>query len=431
MGDNFWRNFKSMKGFGNPVLAIEAKELSKQYKLKSSKVTSVKELVLKELFRGAETHTIWALKNVSFSVEQGKTLGIIGGNGSGKTTLLRLIAGITEPTTGIIKVQGRVATILELGVGFHPELNGIENIYLQGAVLGIPRHVIDKSLDAIIDFAELRQFIYMPLKYYSTGMTLRLGFSIAVNINPDILLIDEVLTVGDAKFQEKSLEKIKEFKRQNKTIVFVTHNLDQAEMLCDEVIWLDNGQIKAQGDAEEVVNHYVLHAHRLYRDLPLKPFDYEHCVISDMGRYGSGEVTIDEVVIRRDDGIPVRHIPAYRPMQIEVNYTCHKPVKRLDCQLGIGRVDGAYVSLCCSEKYGMIIYPQSTRGKIVATFDPMLFQPGKYLLTVELCPPGEPLNPYDMQLRMYTFSVEDKEKELEALRPAVKLPAKITIEPDG
>lgn len=413
------------------VNRIEAIGLSKKYELQTSKSFSLKEFVLKDAFRRTRKQILWALRNISFSLAEGKTLGIIGGNGSGKTTLLRLIAGITEPTGGKLIVNGRTTAILELGVGFHPELNAIENIYLNGAMLGIPRWQLDKSLDAILDFAELWQFRYMPLKHYSSGMFLRLGFSIALNIDPDILLIDEVLAVGDVRFQQKSLNKICEFKQRGKTIVFVTHNLDQAEMLCDEVIWLEKGEIKAYGKGEEVINNYVLHAQRLHRQFPIQPFNYEHAVIFYVGRYGTGAVTIEEVLIKKADGKLARQIPPHTPFSIELQYCLHKPVAEFDCQIGLRRVDGANVCLCCSASAGMIIKPADKRGKIIATFNPPVFQPGKYLLSLSLCPPGEPLNPYDMQLRMYTFNIGNTAEETEQLLPAVCLPAEIRLEHGG
>ncbi len=412
----------------NTMNQIIIQNVSKDYELTRSRASTLKELFLRDIFQRTEKQTIHALNDISFSVEEGKTLGIIGGNGSGKSTLLRLIAGITEPTCGMIKVEGRVASILDLGVGFHPELSGLDNIFLQAAVLGIDRKTIEQRLDAIIDFAELRAFIYMPLKYYSSGMTLRLGFSIAVNVNPDILLIDEVLSVGDVGFQKKSLEKIKSFKQRNKTIVFVTHDLDQAEMLCDEVIWIEKGCIRSTGEPDKVVNSYVLHANRLHREIPLTSFRYEHCVISDMGRYGSGDVTIEEVIIRGENGQPTRHLRAGEPITVEIQYVCNKPVKAFDCQVGIGRVDGAHVSLNCSAHEGMPVFPRGERGTILATFQPAFFQAGKYLLSLELCPPDEPLNPFDMQLRMYTFIIREPGEEVEAVRPAVRLPALVSVE---
>ncbi|MCX7765757.1 MAG: ABC transporter ATP-binding protein [Candidatus Sumerlaeia bacterium] len=410
---------------------IEAINLSKKYELQTSKSFSLKEFVLKDVFRRTKRRTLWALRDISFSLEEGKTLGIIGGNGSGKTTLLRLIAGITEPTGGELRVNGRTTAILELGVGFHPELNAIENIYLNGAMLGIPRWQLDKSLDNILDFAELRQFCYMPLKHYSSGMFLRLGFSIALNIDPDILLIDEVLAVGDVRFQQKSLKKICEFKQRGKTIVFVTHNLDQAEMLCDEIIWLDKGEIRAQGKSDEVINNYILHAQRLHREFPIQPFNYEHAVMFYVGRYGTGAVTIEDVLIKREDGRLARQIPPHIPFSIELHYCLHKPVTEFDCQIGLRRIDGANVCLCSSASAGIIIKPASKRGKIIATFNPPVFQSGKYLVSLSLCPPNEPLNPYDMQLRMYTFNIGNTTEETEQLLPAVFLPAEIILEQYG
>ncbi len=405
--------------------AIIAHNLGKTYRVTTSRSTTFKELVLKDIFKRHAHHTIDAVKDISFQIRTGRTVGIIGGNGSGKSTLLRLIAGITEPSRGTLECTGTVAAILDLGVGFHPELSGLENIYLQAAVSGITQRTIDDSLDDIIDFADIRRFLYMPLKSYSSGMQLRLGFSIAINVNPDILLVDEVLAVGDTSFQRKSFEKIQDLKRQGKTIVFVTHNLDQAEMLCEEVIRLEHGEIRARGDAEEVVTSYVRHAHRLHSRLPRRPFHFEHAVISTMGRYGSGEVSIEEVVLTHRNGTPTRKVVAGEPFSIEVHYTSETKGLPIDCQVGIGRLDGAHICLCRSEKYGNSFTSITPGGSMTITFDPMVFQPGKYLLSVSLCPPGKHLDPYDMQLRMYNFTVEDPDGNVEALRPATRIPARI------
>jgi lipopolysaccharide transport system ATP-binding protein len=202
----------------------------------------------------------WALQDVSFRIEQGETLGIIGPNGAGKSTVLKLISRIIEPTSGEIQVNGRVGALLELGAGFHPDLSGRENIYLNGSVLGLSRAEINRKLNAIITFAELERFIDMPIRHYSSGMRMRLGFSIAAHVDPEILLVDEVLAVGDENFQHKCLDRIMEMRREGVTICFVSHGLGSVRRLCSRAIWLNNGAVRTEGGVDDVISAYLRYA---------------------------------------------------------------------------------------------------------------------------------------------------------------------------
>jgi ABC-type polysaccharide/polyol phosphate transport system ATPase subunit len=202
------------------------------------------------------TDYIWALRDVSLDVHQGEVVGLIGRNGAGKTTLLKLLSRITRPTTGFAEIHGRVGSLLEVGTGFHPELTGRENIYLSGAILGMSRVEIDRKMDAIVAFAEVERFLSSPLKFYSTGMQMRLAFAVAAHLEPEILLVDEVLAVGDLEFQKKCLGKMQEVSRSGRTIVFVSHQMGQMRRLCERVIWIDAGQIREQGRAGEIIAKY-------------------------------------------------------------------------------------------------------------------------------------------------------------------------------
>src|SRR5215207_5670826 len=201
--------------------------------------------------------TFPALQGVSFSVPAGRTYGIIGRNGSGKSTALKLVAGITKPTTGQVHVDGRISALIELGAGFHPEISGRENVFINGIMLGLTKREIQERFDEIVDFAELREFIDAPVKTYSSGMYMRLGFAVAIHVNPDVLLVDEVLAVGDEGFTHKCLDKFAEFRRIGKTILLVTHSLGLVERFCDEAIWLDEGRMRTQGDPKRVVDAYL------------------------------------------------------------------------------------------------------------------------------------------------------------------------------
>lgn len=200
---------------------------------------------------------LWALKDVSFTVEQGEVLGIIGRNGAGKSTLLKILSRVTAPTSGVVKVKGRIASLLEVGTGFHPELTGRENIFLNGAILGMTRPEVTRKFDEIVDFSEVGQFIDTPVKRYSSGMYVRLAFAVAAHLDPEILVVDEVLAVGDAEFQKKCIGKMGEVAQGGRTVLFVSHNMPSIQKLCESVILIQNGMIKEQGKAFEVVEHYI------------------------------------------------------------------------------------------------------------------------------------------------------------------------------
>ncbi|MFQ6015352.1 MAG: ABC transporter ATP-binding protein [Anaerolineae bacterium] len=238
--------------------AIEVRHISKKFTLYHERARSFQDLWL-GMFVSADgaKEDFWALKNVSFSVERGETLGIIGPNGAGKSTLLKLISNILVPTEGEIVVNGRISALLELGAGFHPDLTGRDNIFLNGSILGMSRREMNDRFKQIVDFAELWPFIDTELKRWSVGMVMRLGFSIATSVDPDILITDEILAVGDEAFQGKCLRRIGEIKDEGRTILFVSHDMKAVRDLCTRVIWLDKGVIRADGDVEDVVALYM------------------------------------------------------------------------------------------------------------------------------------------------------------------------------
>lgn len=236
--------------------AIVVEHVSKHFRIFRGREDTLKGAFTRFFHSRVHPEEFWALRDVSFSVAQGETFGIIGENGSGKSTLLKLLCGILRPDQGSIGINGRVAGLLELGAGFHPDLTGRENIYLNGSLLGFSKSQIDRRFSEIVEFAELNDFIDTPIKHYSSGMYVRLGFAIAINVNPDILLIDEVLAVGDESFQHKSYARLEDFKRQGKTFILVTHDLGAVEKFCTQAMLMRQGRVVAVGSSRKAVDSY-------------------------------------------------------------------------------------------------------------------------------------------------------------------------------
>src|SRR5580765_3254517 len=245
-------------------VAIRAEGLGKQYRVgEPERYLALRDVLMRavrsplKLFRPAKSELMWALKEVSLQVQHGEVIGIIGRNGSGKTTLLKILSRVTRPTNGFAEVHGRMGTLLEVGTGFHPELTGRENVFLSGAILGMRKAEIERRFDEIVDFAEIDEFLDTPIKRYSSGMQVRLAFAVAAHLEPEILIVDEVLAVGDLAFQRKCLGKMGDVAIQGRTVLFVSHNMSVVSRLCDRGIWMDGGRIAAQGPMEDVVRQYL------------------------------------------------------------------------------------------------------------------------------------------------------------------------------
>lgn len=235
--------------------AVSVENLSKVFRLHHERNQSLKSALMRG--RISKYEEFLAVDDVSFEVPVGSTFGLIGSNGSGKSTLLKCLAKIYPPTSGKISYNGSIAALLEVGSGFHHELSGKDNIYLNGSILGMSKKEIDKKYDEIVDFAGVEQFIDQPVKNYSSGMYVRLGFSVAISVDPDILVVDEVLAVGDENFQRKCLAKFEDFKKQQKTVIMVSHSMDSIKTMCDQAVWLEKGKLLASGDSDEVVSSYL------------------------------------------------------------------------------------------------------------------------------------------------------------------------------
>ena len=337
---------------------ISIEHVSKSYRLwgRRSQFATLKSALLKRDLKPAADASVAALKDVSFAIDRGEAFGIVGRNGSGKSTLLKIISGILKPTSGRVAVNGRVAALIELGAGFHPEITGRENIYINGIMLGLSRREIDARFDKIVDFSGIRDFIDQPVKTYSSGMYVRLGFAVAVHVDPDILLIDEVLSVGDEEFSQKCVAKIQEMKYRGVTLLFVTHQLDQVRNLCDRALWLDHGVVTAIGDPVRVVDDYLqqvagtTHATssepQQAADEPTSAEEPESPKLKDPleeERWGSGEVVLKRVALTDPEGRELVALGAGTAVTIDVDVEVRVPQDDFVFGIGIYHADGTCV----------------------------------------------------------------------------------------
>ncbi|MHA2621135.1 MAG: ABC transporter ATP-binding protein [bacterium JZ-2024 1] len=345
---------------------------------------------------------VWALRDVSLTVAEGQILGLIGRNGSGKTTLLRLISGIYVPTSGSIRVRGRMSSLIELGAGFHPDLSGMENIFLYGAVLGMRRAEVARNLESIISFAELSEFIHQPIRTYSLGMFLRLAMATALCLNPDLLLIDEALGVGDVAFQQKCFARIYELKQQGKAIVFVSHNMALIRHLSTEVAWLDHGRISAFGKPDEVVVKYLEH-------LKVAPVLADERwgpggALINRRRWGNGKVRIDRVLVLDDSGKESYLLASGKPARFRFHISS-PGVSGFGLLLQLFLSDGTYIN-------GPRIFhhPEYFAGNVTVdfAFDALPFVRGQFMFSVFAYDPDNIAVPSDAHEFLYEFSVLDE-----------------------
>ena len=407
-------------------IAIKAENLSKSFHPRQSKSTSLKEA----LFKKASTRhrssriTIDALKKVSFTLTRGKALGVIGSNGSGKTTLLKCISGITQPTSGTLEVNGTVASLIELSAGFHFDLTGMENIYLQGSLYGLKKKEIDVIAEAIVRFADIGKFINTPIKHYSSGMIVRLGFAIASFLDPDILLLDEVMAVGDLDFQPRSFAKIKEFKKKGKTIILVSHDLEAIRQISDLILWLEKGEIRSFGDSEKsILNFHGFSSDKVLtkksgsmtrKDIDLTPH----------GRFCSEEAEISDISISDDRGTVRTVFSPEEHIHINVAFKKTSAAPPLYCSLGLNRFEGTLMGIVNSNTYG-VVADDVDRGCFEAVFEPPILTPGKYILSVALGKDGTYDVYYDVMLRMFSFTVEGGTNGI--IQPVVNPPVAFSL----
>jgi ABC-type polysaccharide/polyol phosphate transport system ATPase subunit len=388
--------------------------------------------------------TFAAVRDVSFTVPKGRTLGVIGRNGSGKSTLLKLVAGITKPSTGQLTVHGRISALIELGAGFHPEISGRENVFINGTILGLSKKEITRRFDEIVEFAELQDFIDAPVKTYSSGMYMRLGFAVAIHVDPDVLLVDEVLAVGDEGFTHKCLDKFAEFKRRGKTILLVTHSLGLVERFCDEALWMDAGSMQAMGDPKRVVGAYITDVESseeqqlaagdakareavatVSPDEPASAVLPDHPIETatgpaDMfrateGRWGSREIEITDVALVGSDG--ERAHVFHSGDRLDIRLKLRAPVAMTDFVVGVGIFNAEGV--CCYGTNTDIEELKAERilgdAEAVFSIENLDLVEGTYKLDVAVHKIDG--YPYDYHRLLHTFRVKSRTKDVGIYRP--------------
>jgi lipopolysaccharide transport system ATP-binding protein len=378
---------------------IQFYDVSKRFILHHERNRSFQELFV-NLFRPRRVHEeFWALRNVSFTIDQGESVALIGPNGSGKSTTLKLVSRILQPTSGKVIVTKRVSALLELGAGFHPELTGRENIYLNGSLLGFSRAEMRARFDAIVEFAELERFIDTPLKHYSTGMVTRLGFAIAIYTDPEILITDEVLAVGDEGFQRKCLDRIWRFRREGRTIIFVSHALATVRSLCARAIWLQDGRLMKDGPCAEVVDAYMAAA---YHALETRVSAEDRPLGTQ--RWGSGEAVITNVTFLDSQRRRREVFETGEPLIIRVEFFAHQRIERPQFGIGIHRADGVHVAAPNNVAARSEVASIEGPGAFEYRLDRLPLLQGDYEITAAIYD-HEAIHPYDHHERRYVLHV--------------------------
>ena len=324
--------------------------------------------------------SIWALKDVSFEVERGEVVGVIGKNGAGKTTLLKVLSRITEPTSGRAVLHGRVGSLLQVGTGFHPELTGRENIYLSGTILGMSRKEIDQRFEEIVEFSGIEKYIDTPVKRYSSGMWVRLGFAVAAHLDPEILLIDEVLAVGDAEFQKKCLGKMDDVARGGRTVIFVSHKMGSISRLCDRALWIDNGELMMRGEPEEAISEYLLTG---------AEEDGKKVWSDGLSTNGSKEVAVSAVKIRNSEDQVTSSVSAAETFYVDIEFEVTDFLHQ--CRLGffISKYDGTVIfSTYDSDVEGLNGGRSPGHYEISCEVPGNLLGPGEYTISLDGEVPG-------------------------------------------
>ena len=376
----------------SPVVVVE--NVSKKYRLYRERNNSLKIAIM----RGgrAKVDMFWALQDVSFEVYEGSTTGLIGENGSGKSTMLKCLARILRPDTGSVSVTGKMSALLELGAGFHPELSGRENVFLNGAILGLKQKELAAKFDDIVDFAGIGQYIDEPVKNYSSGMYVRLGFSVAINVEPDILLVDEVLAVGDEAFQRKCLERFADLKNSGKTVIIVSHSMGSVINMCDHVIWFKKGRKMADGDPRQVVEAYT-------GSITLS----EHRPTETGDRWGSGEARIERVTLLDRSGGQTTRVGSGEPLTVRLWYATSEPIERPVFSVSLQTLQGVVISNPTTREGGEVPEKLDGSGWVDLVIEHFPILPGTYDITASLTD-FTLAHPYDVRRNVLRMDVDRK-----------------------
>ena len=406
------------------MAAIEIENLSRIYQKYSAqhRFKTFKSAMLKgDIFRSLRPdELVSALDNISFTVDKGTTFGVIGENGSGKSTLLKVVTGIAKPTSGKVTVKGKVSALIELGAGFHPEITGRENIYINGIMLGLSKKEIKEKYEDIVRFAELEEFIDAPVKTYSSGMYMRLGFSIAINVNPDVLLVDEVLAVGDAAFVPKCLDRINDFRRREKTILFVSHDLATVEKICDRVVWLKNGRVQTIGEARRVIDAYLQDVVDKQEDIFEKrrqEVEQEEKYAEERreNRWGKREIEIKKVKMLNREGKEKHVFAPDEGMIIELELEAYSRIKDFVFGIGIFNSQG----ICCygtnTQLEDFEAVSMEGRGTVRCRIERLHLINGTYYL--DLAAHKRDGYPYDYHRNLNSFMISSLHKDDGVFRP--------------
>ncbi|MBI5567870.1 MAG: ABC transporter ATP-binding protein [Chloroflexi bacterium] len=380
-----------------PVIQFE--RVSKKFSLDIDRPRSLQEIFVQRRLR-AEADWFWALRDISFTIEPGEHVGLVGTNGSGKSTLLKLISRVIQPTTGAITTHGRVAGLLELGTGFHPDLTGRENIFLNASILGISRTAIKRQLDDIIDFADIGPFIDVQVRNYSSGMVVRLGFAITTALVPDVLLIDEVLAVGDADFQRKCITRLEDLKTQGVTLVFVSHGMTQVQQLCQRAIWISHGHVVADGEVEWVAGRYL----DSVASAGTKRRTPEVTTSSSINRWGSYLAEVRIVEFLDQYGNCPRYFKTGEPLTVRIHYVSHTRIDHPTIGLAIYRHDGVHVTGPNATRDGTELAYIEGAGYIDYVLDYLPLTQGVYEFSAVIYD-HDSIQAYDHQHRMFPLEV--------------------------
>ncbi|MCP4221329.1 MAG: ABC transporter ATP-binding protein [bacterium] len=410
--------------------AIEIKNLSKKFKIFHNKESNLK-YVLLNMLKGkrSKLHSqFWALKDVNMSIEKGQTVGFIGRNGSGKSTLLKLISQILYPDGGTITADGKISTLIELGSGFHPDLSGRENVYINASILGFSRQQVRDKFDDIVEFSGLEEFIDNPVKTYSSGMYVRLGFSVAINIEPDILLVDEVLAVGDETFQKKCIKKINELKNKGKTIVFVSHDLKSVEELCDKVYLLHNGRLVKEGPPVDAISEYhkLLIGTSQFQVREEGKWQDELSKTNGRNRWGSKEVEITKVRFLDVEGKETEFVKTGQPLDVCIHYKAATKIKNPVFGIALYSDTGIHITGPNTKKQQFTIDSVKGEGVVRYHMESVPLLPGTYLFSAAVYD-YDGLTAYDHWEQNWKFHVLETPEMAERLG-LITIPAQWSIE---